>query len=225
VAALCQRCRGAQQARLIQTANLLVALGLEGSAPGARCLQASGTPARACVELPAEHGVLKLIDRLALLCSQNASESAGRLQKLVDSGDSGCDASTELLVGSMVACTQFVADACTALVISPEEYGVAQCHSLRGVMPLFDSCFSTLDAALALGSVARRMQVLVPTLSMLSFPFPFSLRGQLLAEILLFISSCPAPGNRRGRGFCGALAADVSDRDAVRAGAVRLAGG
>ena len=223
MAALCQRCKGAQQARLIQTANLLVALGLEGSAPGARCLPSSGTPARACVELPAGHGVLKLIDRLAPLCSQNASESAGRLQKLVDSGDCGCDASTEPLVGCMVACTQFVADACTAMVISPEEYGVAQCHSLRGVMPLFDSCFSTLDAALALGSVARKMQVLVPTLSLRSFPSPW--RGQLLAEISLFISSCPAPGNRRGRGFCGALDADVSDRDAVRAGAVRLAGG
>ena len=220
VAALCQRCSGAQQARLIQTANQLVALGLEGFAPGAR---RPGAQAGACVELPADRGVRKLIGRLAPLCCQNATESAGRLQKLVGGGDGGCDASAEPLVGCMVACTQFVADGCTALLLSPEECGVAQCASLRGVMPLLDSCIPTLDAALALAGVARKMQVPAPAI----FPPPPQRRAAA-ATLRGEISPCtplrPAAGNWRGGTACGALAADVSGCDGVRARAVGLAG-
>ena len=159
---LCKRCIGSRQARVLQTAHILLSVGLEGSALGNARLQSSNSPADACqppVQLPEDRGVMKLINLLAPLCCQNSKVSVERLQTMSSCVCADDAEELEKLVGSMVACTRFVADSCSSVLISPEEFKVARCRSLHIVVPLLEGCVPTLDSALTLSSVARKLQV------------------------------------------------------------------
>ena len=150
---ICRRCNGSQQARAVQTAHLMLRLGLEGAAPG--LLQ----PA-AGEQTTAERGVLKLIILLAPLCRQSCIDSVGRLQLLADGECAGSSEEIHSLTSTLFMCTRFVTDACNCVIMSPEDWGVAKCSSLHSILPLLECSLPTLDAALVLNSVARQLQVI-----------------------------------------------------------------
>ena len=154
----CERCSGFRRARALQTALALLRMGLEGTASGSRCVQPTGG-CQEQVQLPEGRGALKLINLLAPLCRETSRESIGSLQQLVDGGCAGAADDLERLAGSMIMCTRFVADACNSVLLSPEDWDVATCSSLHGMLPLFESCLPTCDSALVLHGVLRKLQV------------------------------------------------------------------
>ena len=102
--------------------------------------------------------MLKLITRLAPLCVKNSQQSICRLQQLVDDGCTKSMEEIEKLAAVMFMCTRFVVDACECLILNPEDWDIARCKSLHRMMPLMECCLPTLDSALVLSSVARKLQ-------------------------------------------------------------------
>lgn len=162
IAALCEHCgSGSWLARALQTALLLLRLGLEGAGPGTMRRQPDG-PTDGCREdtqLPEDCGVLKLITRLAPLCLQNSQRSISWLQRLVEEEFVESVDELEKVVAVMLVCTRFVVDACDCMVLHPEDWEIASCTSLSRVLPLMECCLPTLDSALVLSNVARKLQV------------------------------------------------------------------
>jgi hypothetical protein len=161
LAALCERCDGGSWlARALQTALVLLRLGLEGAGPGAVRNQLDNLSGgcRQPVQLPEDRGVLKLINRLAPLCVKNSQQSICRLQQLVDGGCTKSTEEIEKLAAVMFMCTRFVVDACECVILNPEDWDIARCTSLHRMLPLMECCLPTLDSALVLSSVARKLQ-------------------------------------------------------------------
>ena len=162
IAVLCERFgSGNGVARALQTALVLLRLGLEGAGPGTMQRQPASPPdeCRELAQLPEGSGVLKFITRLAPLCLKNCQDSISRLQRLVDEELVDSIAELNQLVGVMHVCTRFVVDACDCMVLHPEDWEFERCTSLHRILPLMECCLPTLDSALVLSSVARKLQV------------------------------------------------------------------
>lgn len=161
VARACERCSGSRRARCLQTALVLLRMGLEGTASGSRRIQPE-SPTGGCqekVQLPEGRGVLKLINLLAPLSRDTGRQSIGSFQQLVEGGCAGAAEDLERLAGIIFMCTRFVVDACNSVLISPEDWDVAKCSSLHKMLPLLESCLPTFDSALVLNGVLRKLQV------------------------------------------------------------------
>jgi hypothetical protein len=159
VVALCQR-SGARQGRVMQTANLLLQIGFEGAAPGTRCLSLEGPRHGQLIDLPRDRGLVKLITVLVALCHTSSKENMLELQKLSDSQDQKTVKDLERLAGVVFMSTRLVADAINAVIVNPEDWCFQKCSSLTdSMLPLLEGCLSTLDAALSLQLIARKLQV------------------------------------------------------------------
>jgi len=165
---VCQRSSGSRQVRVLQTALVLLRMGLEGSAPGSRCplSESSADVCQKLVQLQEDRGVLKLINVFAPFCHRNSKDSIYQLQQLVDSGCIGAVEDLEKLAGSMVVCTRFVADVCNCMMLRHEDWDLARCSSLHSMLPFLESCLPTFDAALVLSGVVRRLQVILHLFSL-----------------------------------------------------------